>query len=942
MTERIKLAFATGSDDLIATLLEKMAGLFPDVPLYLVSEFPPPGAGVPWIRWYPAKDVSENMARVAAATAGKDVVLAGIILQPRMPYWAMRWAAARRWPWRLIVFNENLDHFMLRPRSLPVMAKHFWWRTKNFVRWETRPGGTAYTIVWRLLHPRAFLRPIAYWMARVSGAVAIGSVVRLLGSRGPLPNGRGSESRRGPLPDGRGSESRDWDDRRRSAEAVQTVSLDLGEQRRAFEGNQTVVSQVPGDALPAGITVVIPSRNGRELLERLFESLLPQAPEEIIVVDNGSSDGTADWLRGLGISFDCSKEPLSFAAAVNRGIARARYSRTCLLNNDMVLEPGFFGALLKPFDREPELFAVTAQILFPENVRREETGKAMYHRNKTGQFPVWCETPIDGEDGTWVLYGSGGCTLYDTVKLRALGGMGEQYTPAYVEDLDIGWRAWRRGWPTVFAAGARVLHLHRSTTSKYYTAEELAGALERNYARFAAGSNSRVIWREALDRLNLLAARQEPVKSAEKALFGAWREPWLEPLTAEGDDSPLALCGGAVAVFPGLAATGRRRVLIAAPYLPFPLSHGGAVRMFNLMREAAKDFDQTLLVFVDELAAPAAELLAICNEIVVVRREGSHLLPSSARPDVVEEHDRPEFRAALSATLRKWRPEIVQLEFTQMALYAGACRPAKTILVEHDITLDLYGQLLRDKEDFDTRLQHGKWVVFEERAWGEVDAVVTMSEKDRRTVNRPNAHAILNGVDLARFTPSDEEPIGNRILFIGSFAHLPNVMALDFFLREVWPLIGEKAVLHIIAGQRHEYFLERCADRITLPLDQANIEVDGFVSDVRGAYNRAAIIIAPLVASAGTNIKIIEAMAMGKAIVTTPAGINGLELVDGRDVVIANTGAEMAAAIARLIDNPIERKALGLAARRTAGEQYGWDRIGQTQAELYRTLTCKE
>ena len=78
MTERIKLAFATGSDDLIATLLEKMAGLFPDVPLYLVSEFPPPGAGVPWIRWYPAKDVSENMARVAAATAGKDVVLAGI------------------------------------------------------------------------------------------------------------------------------------------------------------------------------------------------------------------------------------------------------------------------------------------------------------------------------------------------------------------------------------------------------------------------------------------------------------------------------------------------------------------------------------------------------------------------------------------------------------------------------------------------------------------------------------------------------------------------------------------------------------------------------------------------------------------------------------------------------------------------------------------------
>ena len=879
MAERIKLAFATGSDDLIPTLLARMAGIYPDVPLSLVSEFPSPSAGVPWIRWYPAKDLAENTARVEAAIAGKEVVLAGIILQPRMPYWAMRWAAARRWPWRLIVFNENLDHFMLRPRSVPVIAKHCWWRTKNFVRWETRPGGTIYTMVWRLLHPRAFLRPIAYWMARLSGAVAF-----------------------------------------RSPVALAPMVTDL----------------------PAGTTVVIPSRNGRDLLERLFASLLPQAPEEIIVVDNGSSDGTADWLRSKGIAVECAAEPLSFAAAVNRGIARARFSRTCLLNNDMVLEPDFFEALERPFEREPELFAATAQIFFPENVRREETGKAMYHRNDSGQFPLWCETPLEGEDGTWVLYGSGGCTLYDTAKLRALGGIGEQYTPAYVEDLDIGWRAWRRGWPTVFAAGARLVHLHRSTTSKYFSPEALEGALERNYVQFAAGSNCRVLWREALDRLNVLAAKQEPVRSAERALFRAWMEPWRQPLAAEGDDAPLALCGGAVAVFPGLAATGRTRVLIAAPYLPFPLSHGGAVRMFNLMREAAKEFDQILLVFVDELATPAAELLAICNEIVLVRREGSHLLPSSTRPDVVEEHDRPEFRAALRATMRKWRPEIVQLEFTQMGLYADACKPAKTILVEHDITLDLYGQLLRDKEDYDTREQYGKWVSFEKAAWAGVDAVVTMSEKDRLTVGRANAQAILNGVDLSRFTPSDEEPVRNRILFIGSFAHLPNVMALDFFLREAWPLIKDKAVLHIIAGQRHEYFLDRCADRITLPLNQPGIEVEGFVSDVRGAYHRAAIVIAPLVASAGTNIKIMEAMAMRKAIVTTPAGINGLDLVDGRDVRVASTGAEMAAGVARLIDNPSERKALESTARRTAEEQYGWDRIGRVQADLYRTLTGKE
>jgi glycosyltransferase involved in cell wall biosynthesis len=360
------------------------------------------------------------------------------------------------------------------------------------------------------------------------------------------------------------------------------------------------------------------------------------------------------------------------------------------------------------------------------------------------------------------------------------------------------------------------------------------------------------------------------------------------------------------------------------------------------MREAAREFDPVLLVFVDELATPAAELLAICCEIVLVRREGSHLLPSSARPDVVEEHDRPEFRAALAAVMAKWRPAIVQLEFTQMGLYAEACRPAKTILVEHDITLDLYGQLLADKEEWDTRQQYEKWVTFEREAWRQVDAVVAMSEKDRRTVGTGNAHAILNGVDLARFVPSDEEPEANRILFIGSFAHLPNVMALEFFLREAWPAIADKARLHVIAGQRHEYYLDRYAGRVQLDLSHPHITCDGFVSDVRAAYNRAAVIIAPLVASAGTNIKIMEAMAMRKAIVTTPAGINGLDLTDGREVLVASTGAEMAEAIARLIDDPEERKALEGRAREAAVEHYGWDRIGMVQAELYRTLGAAE
>src|SRR5262249_51886494 len=154
----------------------------------------------------------------------------------------------------------------------------------------------------------------------------------------------------------------------------------------------------------------------------------------------------------------------------------------CLLNNDMLVEPGFLGALRRAFDEVPGVFAASAQIFFPSGQRREETGKTvMPRRQSPTEFPVRCDDPVEGDDLTYVLYGSGGCTLYDAAKLAQLGGFDEAYQPAYVEDLDLGVRAWQRGWPSVYCEKARVLHLHRSTTSRYFTQEDLDRALEFNY-----------------------------------------------------------------------------------------------------------------------------------------------------------------------------------------------------------------------------------------------------------------------------------------------------------------------------------------------------------------------------------------------------------------------------------------------------------------------------
>jgi glycosyltransferase involved in cell wall biosynthesis len=284
---------------------------------------------------------------------------------------------------------------------------------------------------------------------------------------------------------------------------------------------------------------------------------------------------------------------------------------------------------------------------------------------------------------------------------------------------------------------------------------------------------------------------------------------------------------------------------------------------------------------------------------------------------------------------------VAQLEFTQMAQYAADCAPARTILVEHDVTLDLYEQLLSQNDDWETRRQLERWRRFETDAWRQVDCVVTMSEKDARLIGRQEClpHVVPNGVDLERFRPAASEPEPGRILFIGSFAHLPNVLAVDFFLRQVWPRLQDLGpAFHVIAGARPRYFLEFYREQVELNLDPPGVEVEEFVADVRPAYERASVVVAPLVASAGTNIKIMEAMAMGKAIVSTPAGVNGLDLDWGGDAIVAETGESMAAAIRDLLTDAGRRRAIERRARATVEARYGWDAIARRQKRIYDSL----
>jgi GT2 family glycosyltransferase/glycosyltransferase involved in cell wall biosynthesis len=878
----VRVVFASGTAELNRTMLRHFERERPDLPLVVVAEFEPDTGE--WIPWHVHRTFDQNLTLVNAALAGRRIESAAMAFDRRSASGDLRKAARAMAPKVLTAYDEEMA------TAGPAELRGFLLRRGlRALRGQLREGSRARLWLRRIAHPSEAEIPIRARIAQTRGAAA----VHMRGTRREIP-------------------------------------------------------ALPGKALTDGVSVVIPSRDGMELLRTMLPLLLAQITDgEVIVVDNGSTDGTAEWLahEHPRIRVVRHSAPLSFARSVNMGIQEASHSRTLLLNNDMIVEPGFIEVLNTAFCRVPDLFCSTAQILFPPGLRREETGKAVWRSGAPEDFPLRCDEPASGEDLTWVLYGSGGCSLYDTAKLRELGGISELYEPAYVEDLDAGFRAWKRGWASVYCADARVEHRHRSTTSRFYTARQIEFFTERNYLRFVSNAVSdgtlfSRLWKMAIRRLQLVA--MHGTGSALDALRGV---PKVGPAPPNPtghltEEDVLGLTNGDIAVFPGLRKSSRKTILIASPYLPFPLSHGGAVRIYNLMKLAADQNDLILVAFADALSSPPAELLELCSQIVLVRRHGTHYRRDTVRPDVVEEFDSPSFRACLKQAVHQWRPTVVQLEFTWMAQYAETCRPAKTILIEHDITFDLQQQLVATSPStgpaaLELRQQLAKWQSFETDAWRQVDCVVTMSAKDLKTVTGARqVECLPNGVDCERFQPSDIEPEPQRLLLIGSFAHLPNLLALDFFVRDVWPLLPPGYKLHVIGGARHDYYLDFFRDRIFADFTQSGIEVEGFVSDVRGAYHRAAIVLAPLTASAGTNIKVLEAMAMGKLVVSTSAGVNGLDVTPGHDVLLAEGGPQMALEIEEILNDTARRRTIERNARATA-LRCDWRVVAQHQQVLY-------
>ena len=393
---------------------------------------------------------------------------------------------------------------------------------------------------------------------------------------------------------------------------------------------------------------------------------------------------------------------------------------------------------------------------------------------------------------------------------------------------------------------------------------------------------------------------------------------------------------------------GRLKVLIVSPFLPYPLSHGGAVRIYNLCRALADRVDFVLIaVRESQDVADYEKLHQVFREVYVVdkdeRASGSEELPAQVR-----EHQSRSLTALIGELSAKWKPDLLQIEYTHMAAMRQAAPDVPAILVEHDLTFSLYRQLAQgDAPGSAAQREYQRWRKFEGQWLGAYDGVWTVSTDDceaaaREGNRRPGStFTVPNGVDISRFVPREDPPATLEIFYVGSFRHLPNILGFVKLRQEVMPRVWNilpEVRLRVVAGPQHEMFWKR-SERTGAPAAfDSRVEVHGFVEDLRPLYAKAAVVVVPLEVSAGTNIKVLEAMACGKAVVTTPIGCAGLGLRDRQDAFIEGGWEAFARSVCELLSDGALRAGVAAQARRTVEERFSWTAIAQEAYESYVTL----
>ncbi len=407
----------------------------------------------------------------------------------------------------------------------------------------------------------------------------------------------------------------------------------------------------------------------------------------------------------------------------------------------------------------------------------------------------------------------------------------------------------------------------------------------------------------------------------------------------------------------------RLNILYVSQMPASPPRFGAQARIHGLMTQLARRHNLTAAMLVDdEFDADECRraMQAYCHEVVLVSnpygQEGlaKRLLQvrslASIRSFERLRATLPELQKSLDRILRVKRFDVVNLEFPYLGHYQlrqapPGMKPPVLVVDSHEIAYDLARQFARSGGSVGRRVYAGaNWRKLrreELRTYREADGVYLCSALDERRLLSEalgvRTAVVPNAADVDYFQPrpTDPPPDGRTVVYFGLLSTVPNIDAVAHFVQDIWPRIAKAnpdARFKIIGG-RPPPSLQALAGR--------RVELTGFVSDLRPHLASAAAIVVPLRLGGGTRLKIVEAMAMGKAIVSTTLGAEGIEVVPGRNILLEDEPMAFADAVNRLLAQPDLAARIGQSARELAVERYGWSEAARTLEGFYRQVMEK-
>lgn len=399
----------------------------------------------------------------------------------------------------------------------------------------------------------------------------------------------------------------------------------------------------------------------------------------------------------------------------------------------------------------------------------------------------------------------------------------------------------------------------------------------------------------------------------------------------------------------------RIRLLVASPFAPrLDVAHGGRA-VAQLLYHLAGRHEVGLVCLrrpgSDPVDPALAERCALVREIEQaprgeaakrwLRRAQVLAAPFTGLPSRVAATRSRSFRHALAETARSFAPDVVQLEHEETAQYVDVLRGirAARVLVAHDPGLAAVlslASLTSGRQRLAHRLDAIGWRRFWRRSLPAFDAIVAFSERDALLLRRAAPGVRVLTIPLGTVLP--ERPLSATgrgtpaVALVGGYLHPPNADAALRLIRSIAPdarrRVGRLRLLLVGAGPTREMLAEAGPEDV----------VTGFVPDVNPFLDEAALVALPIRLGGGMRVKLLEALAAGKAVVATRVAAAGLDVADGRELLFAESDEEFVEAIVRLVENEQERVRLASAARAWAEENLGWESRVEAYEALYSSL----